>query len=71
MSEYGRSPTLTLEATFEENYVQKYKSNIEKMEKSYTYLGRVTITGEAATAAMIQLISGLTSNTISLFISTV
>jgi hypothetical protein len=71
MSEYGSNPILTLENTFVENYVQNYKSNIENLEKSYIYLGRVTITGEAATAAMIQLLSGLTSNTISLFISTV
>lgn len=44
----------------------KYK---EKSKVQF-HLGRVTITGAAATAGILQLMSGLISKTISLFIST-
>lgn len=72
MSEYGSDPTFTLENI----YLEKIRSlnkrfNLKLNEKkSQFYLGRVTITGEAEMAGMLQLISGLTSKTISLFIST-
>lgn len=52
---------------------KKIKKTLEKKKKEWIQLnlGRVTMTGSAAIAGMLQLMSGLISKRISLFISTV
>lgn len=77
MSAYDSCPTLTLKkeegvgGIVPKIIKQLVKMKTKKREKEMQlYLGRVTITGSAATAGMLQLMSGFISKRISLLIST-